>query len=444
MEAPDKIVGPFTQWNPDIQRSDTIKLDDLEITFNRFTPAAGGSSRDDMPPSIGSFPLFNASDHTAKVAQRGDRVITMSQREAMSVSFSSQKEYTIKIYSGSVNAISGELTVDTTEPPLHRLNLIQGGSFAQNYTLVLPPGCESQDAGHDTMGMLRFEISRLDRSPTESYEGRFKSPRYAIKLHGLFSNVFFSVHDGTPITDLIFTLRTAGCKSRDNRDNMTPTYTIRHNGKFLGPDDTLGDHKVQDGDTIYASTDRHRIVGLSGYPEYGDSAREMNTVAFDIHILNKTHTHFPLSIHTIFKTPLAHHKNIARKLLKTAQDLTQWDPKIPLSDTIKLDGLEITFHRTVRLPDNFDENKLPPSLGQFPLFNVGEYAAKLPSVMAQKGGLFFPMFQREAMWIGFSSQKKYAVKIYSGNVNVISGETAVETANTSLHRSRLLKKGKTI
>lgn len=48
------------------------------------------------------------------------------------------------------------------------------------------------------------------------------------------------------------------------------------------------------------------------------------------------------------------------------------------------------------------------------------------------------------MWIGFSSQKKYAVKIYSGNVNVISGEPAVETANTSLHRSRLLKKGKTI
>ncbi|UPK96447.1 hypothetical protein LCI18_007382 [Fusarium solani-melongenae] len=127
-----------------------------------------------------------------------------------------------------------------------------------------------------------------------------------------------------------------------------------------------------------------------------------------------------------------------------AENLTQWDPNIQLSDTIKLDDLEITFHRTFRVPDNFDKSKLPPSLGQFPLFNVGEHATKLPSVMAQKGGLFFPMFQREAMWISFSSQKKYAVKIYSGNVNVISGEPAVETASTSLHRRNLLKEGKTI
>ncbi|KAJ4152451.1 hypothetical protein NW754_004246 [Fusarium falciforme] len=117
MATPDKIVGPFTQWNPDIQRSDTIKLDDLEITFNRFTPVTDDSSLNDMPPSIGLFPLFTASDHPVKVAQRGDRVITMSQREAMSVTLSSQKEYTIKIYSGSVNDISGELAVEATEPP---------------------------------------------------------------------------------------------------------------------------------------------------------------------------------------------------------------------------------------------------------------------------------------------------------------------------------------
>lgn len=40
------------------------------------------------------------------------------------------------------------------------------------------------------------------------------------------------------------------------------------------------------GDTIYATTDRNSIAGVPGYPEYGDSAREMNTVAFDIQILN--------------------------------------------------------------------------------------------------------------------------------------------------------------
>ncbi|KAI8681100.1 hypothetical protein NCS55_00360400 [Fusarium keratoplasticum] len=283
--AGDKIVGPFTQWNPNIRRSDTIKLGDLEIIFNRFIAGPDDSSRNEMPPSVGLFPLFNASDHAVRVTQRGDRVITMSQREAMSVTFPSQKEYTIKIYSGSVNDISGELAVETTEPPLHRLNLIQGGSFTQSYTLVPPQDSESQATGHDTVGMLHFEISRLDRSPTESYESHFQGPRFAVKLHGLYYNMFFSVHDGTPVSDLIFTLRSVGCKYRDTR-NLS--YRILHNGKAFGPDDTLGDHKVQDGDTIHASTDRHSIVGMPGYPEYGDSAREMNTVAFNIQILNSS------------------------------------------------------------------------------------------------------------------------------------------------------------
>ncbi|KAJ4243490.1 hypothetical protein NW757_011129 [Fusarium falciforme] len=242
MATPDKIVGPFTQWNPDIQRSDTIKLDDLEITFNRFTPVTDNSSLNDMPPSIGLFPLFTASDHPVKVAQRGDRVITMSQREAMSVTLSSQKEYTIKIYSGSVNDISGELAVEATEPPLHRLNLIQVGSFTQSYTLVPPQNSESRATGHDTVGMLHFEISRLDRSPTESYESHFQGPRFAIKLHGLYSNMFFSVHDGTPVSDLIFTLRSVGCKYRDTR-NLS--YRILHNGKAFGRNDTSLQHLMK-------------------------------------------------------------------------------------------------------------------------------------------------------------------------------------------------------
>lgn len=76
----NEIVGPFTPWRPDIRRSDTIKLDDLEITFNRFIASPDGSSRDEIPPSIGLFALFNAGDHAAKVAQKADRIITMSRK----------------------------------------------------------------------------------------------------------------------------------------------------------------------------------------------------------------------------------------------------------------------------------------------------------------------------------------------------------------------------
>ncbi|KAM0418758.1 hypothetical protein ACHAPT_012356 [Fusarium lateritium] len=127
-----------------------------------------------------------------------------------------------------------------------------------------------------------------------------------------------------------------------------------------------------------------------------------------------------------------------------AETLTKWDPDIELSDSIKLDDLEIAFHRTIRVPDNSCTNGLPPSVGQFPLFKVSDYATKLPAQMAQKGGLFFPMFQREAMWISFFSRNEYAIKIYSGNVNAISGEPVIETADTSLRRRNLLQTGKTI
>ncbi|KAF4460083.1 integral membrane [Fusarium albosuccineum] len=104
-----------------------------------------------------------------------------------------------------------------------------------------------------------------------------------------------------------------------------------------------------------------------------------------------------------------------------------------------LDDLKITFHRTIRVPDNDETNDLPPSMGHFPLFSASDYAKKLPPNMAMKGGLFFPMYQHEAMWIEFESNKCYAIKIYVGNVNAISGEPATETAATSLRRRNLLK-----
>ncbi|KAK2031835.1 hypothetical protein LX32DRAFT_650410 [Colletotrichum zoysiae] len=50
-----------------------------------------------------------------------------------------------------------------------------------------------------------------------------------------------------------------------------------------------------------------------------------------------------------------------------------------------------------------DTNSLPPGTGKSPLFRVRDYAHKMPEDMARKGGVFFPMYQREAMWIDFSA-----------------------------------------
>lgn len=103
-------------------------------------------------------------------------------------------------------------------------------------------------------------------------------------------------------------------------------------------------------------------------------------------------------------------------------------------------SLKVSFERTIRVPDNHNTNALPPSLGQFPLYKTQDYVETLPKQMAAKGGLFMPMFrklstsimgakrsgadhitEREAMWINFVSFGPFAVKIYVGGVNAISG-----------------------
>lgn len=48
------------------------------------------------------------------------------------------------------------------------------------------------------------------------------------------------------------------------------------------------------------------------------------------------------------------------------------------------------------------------------------------------------------MWIKFYSHKPYAIKIFIGGVNIVSGEPAIETAATKLRRQTLLSQNKPI
>jgi hypothetical protein len=95
----------------------------------------------------------------------------------------------------------------------------------------------------------------------------------------------------------------------------------------------------------------------------------------------------------------------------------------------------VSFQRTLRIPDDGQTYPLPPGLGVFPLFKVADYldrAADLrtsldpglnPGLNSGQAEAFFPMYQREAMWLGFSaaSWKPNAVKISVGGINAISG-----------------------
>jgi hypothetical protein len=96
------------------------------------------------------------------------------------------------------------------------------------------------------------------------------------------------------------------------------------------------------------------------------------------------------------------------------------------------DDLRISFRRTIRVPDTSKAYALPPTLGKFPLRRVSDYVNTLPETMVRKGGMFFTMYQREAMWIDFECRKPYLITIYCGGVNAISGASPTETFTTKL------------
>ncbi len=122
--------------------------------------------------------------------------------------------------------------------------------------------------------------------------------------------------------------------------------------------------------------------------------------------------------------------------------------------------LKISFRRTVRVPDNSSSSQLPPDLGSFPLHKVQDFADTLPGNVVGKGGIFMPVYrkytcvdlrseltenpEREAMWIKFKANSLFAIKVYVGSINVVSGEPALETFATKLHRQFACSQDKSV
>jgi hypothetical protein len=88
------------------------------------------------------------------------------------------------------------------------------------------------------------------------------------------------------------------------------------------------------------------------------------------------------------------------------------------------DRFALGLHRTLRIPDDGQIYPLPPGLGRYPLFKALDFQDHLPSQWLEQGGAFVPMYQREALWIGFHAAewKPNTVKIAVGGINAISGE----------------------
>lgn len=91
----------------------------------------------------------------------------------------------------------------------------------------------------------------------------------------------------------------------------------------------------------------------------------------------------------------------------------------------------LDFQRTLRIPDDNRDYPLPPGLGRFPLDHVDDYGEKLPEIWRRRGGVFFPMFQSEAMWIHFSGGYPFAVKIAAGKINAVTGNSWGDSLSAS-------------
>jgi len=84
----------------------------------------------------------------------------------------------------------------------------------------------------------------------------------------------------------------------------------------------------------------------------------------------------------------------------------------------------VTLHRTVRLPEDGKTHALPPSVGVFPVKRVDDYRDKVPGEWVKHGGIFLPMYEREALWLGFTRNYRFpcAVKVAAGKINAVSGK----------------------
>jgi hypothetical protein len=88
---------------------------------------------------------------------------------------------------------------------------------------------------------------------------------------------------------------------------------------------------------------------------------------------------------------------------------------------MRLGTLEITFHRTVRVPDGRQPSNLPPSLGRIKLYPVSKYAERCPKNWEPEG-YFMALHDTEAMWMSFTPRHPVALLVGAGGINALNGE----------------------
>ena len=89
----------------------------------------------------------------------------------------------------------------------------------------------------------------------------------------------------------------------------------------------------------------------------------------------------------------------------------------------------IMLIRTLRIPDDGKDYPLPPGLGKCPLKHVDDFSKTVPKIWLKHGGVFFPMYQSEALWLLFGRSDicdhrtgyPFTIKVAAGKINAVNG-----------------------
>lgn len=93
------------------------------------------------------------------------------------------------------------------------------------------------------------------------------------------------------------------------------------------------------------------------------------------------------------------------------------------SDSIRIGPhFEVSFQRTLRIPDDGGSYPLPPGLGRLPVHRVDQYRETVPELWRELGGVFIPLHTREALWLSFQvpEWRACAVQVGAGRINAVS------------------------
>jgi hypothetical protein len=117
-------------------RTMTFWADDLKLSFRRSIRVPNADVAGFEPQDLGAFPLESVSNNETRfpksMADNRGVFLVMYQREAVRISFESNRHYFIKILLGENNVVSGVPAIETADTILRRQTKLSDVGLRRN------------------------------------------------------------------------------------------------------------------------------------------------------------------------------------------------------------------------------------------------------------------------------------------------------------------------